>query len=296
MITIWLISATIGCLIIAHVLTWMKKTREHLGKQLKKILSNHYKSIVIIDKRKSSILKFKDEKIFFFLIERVVFPVMLVAVVIVTGFDIYLYRKYHSSCNDKTFLYLFPIPYVAPSIFAVNFVMSVATATIIERESKDNCEDKLKHHCQKLLFVSLVLLFGSIYLFYHGFWIAIALLVYPERILIGGIFVVPLMFVTIPIWNTMIKIAENWFDVCEVSKNKCKWKPCCDGCVWLAILVYEIVFWGLLIVILFYTSRVLIGYDDINLQNKLFQLVLYYTVASGSGILAWLNTELVIHP
>ena len=141
------------------------------------------------------------------------------------------------------------------------------------------------------------------------------------------------MFVTIPIWNTIIKIAENCFDVCnessscciycctykcnccihcrlcrffshiscckniyEVSKNKCKWKPCCDGCVWLAILVYEIVFWGLLIVILLYTSRVLIGYDDINLQNKLFQLVLYYTVASGSGILAWLNTELVIHP
>ena len=66
--------------------------------------------------------------------------------------------------------------------------------------------------------------------------------------------------------------------------------------MWLAILVYELVFWGLLIVILFYTSRVLIGYDDINLQNKLFQLVLYYTVASGSGILAWLNTELVIHP
>ena len=75
-----------------------------------------------------------------------------------------------------------------------------------EQESKDNCEDKLKHHCQKfLIFVSLILLFGSIYLFYHGFWIAIALLVYPERILIGGIFVVPLMFVTIPIWNTMTK-------------------------------------------------------------------------------------------
>ena len=331
MITIWLISATIGCLIIAHVLTWMKKTREHLGKQLKKILSNHYKSIVIIDKRKSSILKFKDEKIFFFLIERVVFPVMLVAVLIVTGFDIYLYRKYHSSYYDKTFLYLFPIPYVAPSMFAVNFVMSVVTATkIFYCDEPNEHSAKLKKF---LTFVSLILPFGSIYLFYHGFWTAIALLVYPERILIGGIFVVPLMFVTIPIWNTIIKIAENWFgvcnessscciccctykcnccihchlcrffsriscckNICEVSKNKCKWKPRCDGCVWLAILVYEIVFWGLLIVILFYTSRVLIDYDDINLQNKMFHLVLYYTVASGSGILAWLNTELVIHP
>ena len=97
----------------------------------KKILSNHYKSIMIIDKRKSSILKFKDEKIFFFLIERVVFPVMMVAVLIVTCFDIYLYWKYHSSYNDKTFLYFFPIPYVAPSMFAVNFVMSVVTATKI---------------------------------------------------------------------------------------------------------------------------------------------------------------------
>ena len=283
MIPIWLISATIGSLIIAHVLTWKKEARKHLGKQLRNILLNHYKSIVIIDKNKSSILQLEDEEIFFFLIKRVVFPVMLVAVVIVTGFDIYLYRKYHSSYNDKTFLYLFPMPYVAPSMFVVNFVMSVATTKTIKLGSKDNCQ-------KFLIFVSLVLLFGSIYLFYHGFWIAIALLVYPERILIGGIFVVPLMFLTIPIWNTIIKIPENWFDVSNRSS------PCCMACVWLAILVYEIVFWVLLIVILFYTSRFLIDYDAINLQNKMFQLVLYYTVTSGSGILAWLNTELVIHP
>ena len=159
-------------------------------------------------------------------------------------------------------------------------------------------EQESKNNCQKLLiFVSLVLLFGAIYLFYHGFWITIALLVYPERILIGGIFVVPLMCATILIWNTMIKVAENWFvvcnesssciccclfrffyriscckNICTVRKNKCKWQTCCEGCMWLALLAYEIVFWGLFIVIIFYISRVLIGYGPINLKNKMFQL------------------------
>ena len=228
--------------------------------------------------------------------------------------------------------------------------MSVATAIKIfycdKVNTNDNFKDKLKHQCQKFLrFAALVLLFGIVYLFYHGFWLITALLTYPVQILIGGIFILPAIFVTIPIWNTMIKIAENWFDVCNESscfisccthickccihccfnvknfriccysdviyscvcccknfcehcKNKCKWQPFCKGCVWFTILVYELVFWRLFIVILFYAWSFLISYAPINLENKTYQLVLSYilTIVTVSGILAWINTELVIHP
>ena len=55
---------------------------------------------------------------------------MLVGVCLVTGFDIYFYCKNHytSSYNDQKFLYLFPIPCIAPIFFAINFIMSVVTA------------------------------------------------------------------------------------------------------------------------------------------------------------------------
>ena len=352
-ITVWLIMSTLGCLIIVHVLVCSEEAQEHLGKLLKSFLFKYCKSIIIINKEDSSILQLKDEKIFFFFIERMAFPVMLVTAVIITRFDFYLYRKYHILYNDERFLYLFPVPCVACGIFGANLVMSVATAIKIfywdiaenEQESIDNCKDKLKHGCQKFLrFTALVLLFGIVYLFYHGFWLITALLAYPVRILISGIFIVPLMFVTIPIWNTIIKIAENWFDacnessccincytllrncciqcclgiigfydccclnviypcicccknICEHCKNKFKWQPFCKGCLWFVILVYELVFWGLFLEILFYTSRFLLAYGPTNLENKTFQLVISYvlTILTISGILTWLNTELVIH-
>ena len=122
-ISTWLIFATLGCLIAVHILMCMKGAREHLGKLLKRFVSNYYKSIMIIDKKKSSLSQFEDEKIFFFFIERIAFPVMLVAVVIITCFDIYLYGKYRTLYYDKRSFYLFPIPCVAPSIFVVNLVI-----------------------------------------------------------------------------------------------------------------------------------------------------------------------------
>ena len=320
----------------------MKEAREHLGKLLKRFMLKYYKSIIIIDKKKSSISQFKDEKILLFFIERMAFPVMLVATVIITIFDVYFYWKYQISYNDKRFLYLFPVPYVAPTIFAINFVMSVATAMNIlywdevkarlneyydklrkcwdklmkheetpspleqnegqiqrsynieknKQENNNNCKDKLKQRCQKFLrFAALVLLFGIVYLFYHGFWLTIALLVYPGKVLVGGIFIVPLlMLVAIPIWNTIIKIAENWFDACNESSFS-------KGCVWFAILVYEIVFWGLFIIMLFYISTFFISYGSSNSEINTYQLVFsYITIAAVSGILTWFNTELVMHP
>ena len=389
----------------------MKGAREHLGKHLKR-----FAFMYSIDQKDSSL---SHEKVLFFFIERIFFPVMLVGVVLVTGVDIYFYRKYHntSSYNDPKFLYLFPIPYVAPCFFVVNLVMSVATtirlfywdkvknfcnelkASWNDRgccdDLKNSCE-VLRKHCNKLLetkeeaqsqrlqeenqegfrsryntfesnssgnkeeckqesnkcqkfltFATLVLLFGIVYLFYHGFWIIIALLVYPGRILLGGIFIVPLILVLIPIWNTIIKIATNWYDAsncckrcctcncclyiiylciycclcitypctrhcCKDHKNynpvqedtenqqdqedtesKLKWKPFCKGILWLVILAYEIVFWGLFITILILTSKFLLG--SIKIQEQAIQLALsYIAIIAISGILAWLNMDLVI--
>ena len=340
----------------------IEEAREHLGKHLKKFAFKYS-----IDQKDYSL---SHEKVLFFFIERIFFPVLLVGVGLVTGVDIYFYLKYHntSSYNDKKFLYLFPIPCVAPSFFVVNLVMSVVTAIRLfywdkvknfcnEPKASENdggCCDNLKNscevlrkHCNKLLetkeeaqsqllkdengegitsrynkyesdssgvkeeckqesnksqkfltFATLVLLFGIVYLFYHGLWIIIALLVYPGRILLGGIFIVPLILVVIPIWNTIIKIATNWYDAVQEdtkteSKCKCKWKPFCKGILWLVILAYEIVFWGLFITILILTSKFLLG--SIKIQEQTIQLALsYIAIIAISGILAWLNMDLVI--
>ena len=116
-----------------------KEARKHLGKLLKRFVLSYS-----IDKTDSSL---SHEKILFFFIVRMFFPVMLVGVCMVTYFDISFYRKYHStdSYNDKKFLYLFPIPCVAPSFFVVNFVMSVVTAI------KIFYWDKVKKCCDKLM-------------------------------------------------------------------------------------------------------------------------------------------------
>ena len=140
----------------------------------------------------------------------------------------------------------------------------------------------------------------------------IALLAFPGRVLIGGIFIVPLILVTIPTWNTIIKIAESFCNACTcICKYCCKcccnrettssqsedscWNCCCELCKWLSILIYELGFWGLFLFILFYISRFLL--DSIDLENKTIQLAFsYITIAAFSGILVWLNTDLVTYP
>lgn len=109
------------------------------------------------------------------------------------------------------------------------------------------------------------------------------------------------MLFIIPTWNTIIKIAESCCNACpctrknEPSQFKDNCWNYCEVCKWLLILIYELGFWGLFLAILFLISRFLL--DSINLENKTFQLVIYYiTIAAFSGILLWLNTDLVTYP
>ena len=140
-----------------------------------------------------------------------------------------------------------------------------------------------------LIFLTLLLLFGIIYPVYHGFWIIVALLAYPGRILIGGIFVVPFLLATIPTWNLLIKVIESWhyYKKGELSGLKC-WG-------WLFFFVGDVMFWGLFIGTLFYISRFLLG-SSVNLESKPFQsLVSFVVISAISGILTWLNTDLTKH-
>ena len=298
------------------------EAREHLGRFLKRFVLKYKSTIIIND---SSLSQSEDGKSYFYY---GVFPVMLAGVCIVTGVDIYFYVKYRytSSYNDKKFLYLFPIPCVAPCFFVVNSAMSLATTARLFCRDKNNCskesvgdisqilskqdpsemecKNKAKQICERVLTTfTLFLLFGVVYLFYHGFWIIIALLIYPGRILIGGMFIIPLILATIPTWITVSKMVEKLFDSCNKSprilpENRQKDESCnnalLQGCAWLALFFYEVVFWGLFIVILFYTSRFLLA--SIDTKNEMVKLVLSYIIISvASLILAWLNTDLVIN-
>ena len=137
-----------------------------------------------------------------------------------------------------------------------------------------------------LITLTLLLLFGIIYPVYHGFWIIVALLAYPGRILIGGIFVGPFLMATIPTWNILIKVIEN---CCCYNKDEESDLKCCG---WFSLFVIDIMFWGLFIGTLIYISRFLLS-SSANLETKPLQsLVSFVAVYAVSGILTWLNTDL----
>ena len=155
--------------------------------------------------------------------------------------------------------------------------------------------------CDILITLTLLLLFGIVYPVYHGFWIVIALLAYPGRVLISGVFVVPFLLATIPTWNLLIKISENWCccNCCKRNKNCCccccKDKESYNCCIWFLLFVANIIFWGFFISTLIYISIFLLS-SSVNLEtNKFESLVFVVVVNAVSGLLMWLNTDLTKH-
>ena len=64
--------------------------------------------------------------------------------------------------------------------------------------------------------------------------------------------------------------------------------------MWFVVLFYELVFWGLFIVVLFYISRFLLSSIKVqDLDHPIKLAFSYIIIAAVSGILAWLNTDLV---
>ena len=187
---------------------WSKGTREQLGRLVKKYVSKTN------SKRSTSCKATENEQLFFIFNQRVIFPMMLVAVIGATVGDIYLYAKYrHDFSNKEDPLYLFPMPVITPVFMVVNSIMTIITFIILKHRIFEHIYDYI------LPIGTLLLLFGIVYLFYHGFWIIIALLAYPGRILIGGTFVVPAFVVIIPIWNMFIYFISNWY---QAFKLACK--------------------------------------------------------------------------
>ena len=227
---------------------------------------------------------------------------MLLVVIGATVGDIYLYAKYrlHFS-NKEDSLFIFPMPVIAPVFMVVNSVMTITyviTYVIFKHQ-------KIFEHIYDYILPTgtLSLLFGITYLFYHGFWLIIALLAYPGRILIGGIFVVPAFVVIIPIWNMIIYFISNWYEAFKLARNREQQtaelqrkalERFCIGCGWLALLIVDIVFWGLFIPILYYISRFLLS--TISLQDENLKSALsYIAITAISGVLLWINTDLVIY-
>ena len=300
LIAVWLLFITFVCICVAHALMWFKGTREHLGKLVKKYVPKTNSS-----EKSTSIRVTEDEQRFFFFNQRVIFPMMLLVVIGATVGDIYLYAKYHHHFSNKEdSLFIFPMPVIAPAFMVVNSIMTIITFVIFKRQN-------IFVHIYDYILPTgtLLLLFGITYLFYHGFWLIIALLAYPGRILIGGIFVVPAFVVIIPIWNMFIYFISNWYEAFKLackreqqpeerkllqSKKRKALEPFFIGCGWLMLLIIDIVFWGLFIPILYYISRFLLS--TISLQDENLKSALsYIAITAVSGVLLWINTDLVIH-
>ena len=348
LIAVWLPFITFVCICVAHALMWFKGTREHLGKLVKKYVPKTNSS-----ERSTSREVTEDKQRFFFFNQRVIFPMMLLVVIGATVGDIYLYAKYrHHFSNKEDSLFIFPMPVIAPVFMVVNSIMTIITFLIFKHQ-------KIFEHISDYILTTgtLLLLFGITYLFYHGFWLIIALLAYPGRILIGGTFVVPAFVVIIPIWNMFIYFISNWYEAFKLAckreqqpeqrkllqSEECKpsqseesmpsqseesnpsqseesnpsqseeskpsqseeSKPVQSkkrkalelffiGCGWLVLLIIDIAFWGLFLAIIYYISRFLLS--TISLQDENLKSALsYIAITAVSGVLLWINTDLVIY-
>ena len=273
-------------MLAAHVLIWFKGNREHLGDHLQKFVQKYVPPDPVEKTTKS-----KSELTFFFFIQRALFPIMVIAVCGTTAADICLFIKYRntSSNNDKKFLYLFPVPVIALGFFIINAVMVVITSVVLYCQHILVCVS-----CECFLVTAtLLLLFGIVYPVYHGFWMIIALLAYPGRILIGSMFIVPGILVAVPTWNILIKVIENWYQCCKDNVDN-EIISFLKGLGWFVFLILDVTIWGLFIAILYYMSRFLLS--SVDLENKTFQSILsFVTVSATTVIVVWLNTDLVTY-
>ena len=257
-------------MVAAHFLLLNEKGRKTLGKFIRKYFSKYAPLNIKLD-------KVDDEQILFFFLKRMFIPVATLAILLASGYDIFLYLKFRHT--SSRFLYLFPIPFVSPALFLVNIFITIVTS--IALCCKQKCPDKYI-----LIYTCLVPFFGTTYVCYHGFWILVAIMIYPGRILIGAVFVIPLLLVPIPPWNMLIEINSL-----RQSAPKLK---CLKGCgLWCLFLITDVSFWALFIAILYYISKFLLD-SSVPTNKALFKSILtYIAVNTFSGILLWLNTGLV---
>ena len=256
-------------MVAGHIVLLNEKGRKTLGKFIGKYFSKY--TPLQSDKK-------DDEQILFFFLKRVFIPVGTLAVLIASAYDIWLYVKFRHT--SSRFSYLFPIPYVSPVFFLVNICLTITTSIVLCCQQK--CPNKYL-----LIYTCLVPLFGTTYVCYHGFWILVAIMTYPGRILIGAVFILPLLLVPIPPWNMLIEITSLW----QSTPTKLK---CLCGCgLWSLFLITDVLFWALFIGILYYISKFLLD-SSVPTNEALFKSILTnIAVNTFSGILLWLNTDLV---
>ena len=219
-----------------------------------------------------------DEEILFYYLGRVFIPVATIALLLVFISDCLLFSWYKNT--TKKFLYLFPIPCIAISLFVINLFITGITAYCLRKEHANNSKVDM---CI-LVYIFLVPVSGFPYLWFHGIWIFVALIIYPGRIIIGATFILPLLLVPIPLWNLCIEI-YTYFKESEIK----------TAVSLLLCLFVSLIFWSLFIAILVIVSKLILD-SNVNVPNDedLFKSIFTFIfVNASSGIFLWLNRKLV---
>ena len=176
---------------------------------------------------------------------------------------------------------------MAVVFFIVNAFLTVITSIVLACNKILAC-DCNSSKCFQIR-STLLLLFGIVYLVYHGFWLIIALMAYPGRILIGSMFIVPAISVIVPTWTILIKVIKC---CCSCEDDDDEIIPIWKGFGWICILILDVTIWGLFIGILYYISKFLLS--SVDLETKTFQSIFSFVTVSGISImLIWLNTDLI---
>ena len=137
----WLITTTFGCITAVHYLMWFKETRKSIGKFLKRFVQKYmptnngdYTSIPESE---------NDELILFLFIQRILFPTMGTAVLVITIADLSFFSimaEYHRYFPYiYNFYLLFPWPMVAIFTLFINILLTLLTSWRLIREKSLKC-------------------------------------------------------------------------------------------------------------------------------------------------------------
>ena len=232
-----------------------------------------------------------DEEILFYYLGRVFIPVATIALLLLFISDCLLFSWYKNT--TKKFLYLFPIPCIAISLFGINAIITIINIRCClkkqynEYSKQCNRSAAKQNHFLKQLYMLVYIFLVPVsvfpYLWFHGIWIFVALIIYPGRIIIGATFILPLLLVPILLWNLCIEI-YTYFKESEIK----------TAVFLLFYLFVSLIFWSLFIAILVIVSKLILD-SNVNVPNDedLFKSIFTFIfVNASSGIFLWLNRKL----
>ena len=211
------------------------------------------------------------------LIKKYALLICLVLFVIVIV-DLYYYFRIEK-IRSIDWIIFFPLPLIAPLFFMINVIMTAITGIVMSYKHNDfpeqtSCADVVKKIIQQadprswyilitLPFTATTILFCIV----HGFWLILAFVAYPVRVITSCLFNIPVFSPLLPLISIVVYLLK-----------KTKEKKTREATMTFFGLVLFILFWGLFMVTLYKATIYLLVITDV--QNKWWKILVSVVIVS----------------